>query len=158
MKKILLVLCIIMFAGCNEYSSPGGIIKTSFLAVKKSNLEIFRSTLTGDALKKFGNQEGLEYFRKQFDGIVSFELFFIKDAFKEVIISEDEVLRFYGVDISDETGLEAFWNVTVECKVRLVPIRDPNYICRPPEVCHKPGGISQRKEITLCHISDISVL
>ena len=74
MKKTLVFapLCVftaVTFSGCTDFSSPRGVVLTAGYAVSINDLQSFRETLTGEALKRFGNAAAMAKLKKDFAGV-----------------------------------------------------------------------------------------
>jgi hypothetical protein len=63
MKKLFLVLVLSLItfslSGCNDLSSPKGVIGSAYQALKVNKLKTFKETLIGAALEQYGNPEGM---------------------------------------------------------------------------------------------------
>jgi hypothetical protein len=72
MKRVLLVLvcaaALTGLTGCNDYTTPQGIVGTAYKALSKDNVKTFKRTLTGDALARYGNLAGMVDLQKRFAG------------------------------------------------------------------------------------------
>lgn len=63
-KGLLLVLFSLLLTACENFGTPKDVIQTAWTAAQKSDLEVFRKTMTGTALASFGTVEGMAEFRK----------------------------------------------------------------------------------------------
>ncbi len=50
----------VLMAGCNSFKSPAETLNVAFTALKTNDLKLFKKSLTGAALQKFGNRTAMQ--------------------------------------------------------------------------------------------------
>ena len=138
MHKKMVFLGIGMMAfgimGCNDYSSPKGVVGTAYKALKENNSKTFYKTLAGSALEEFGNEKGMSELQAALSGL---EL----DLGEEQMTSEEKdffgrpVLRNYAMPILAHPSGEDFknlWMAEIRCELSYQYHHQPDYPINPP--------------------------
>jgi len=69
LKAIAMSLALVGLMGCKNFSSPRGVVRTAGDAIKKNKLADFQETLSGNALKEWGTQAGMEKLQSKMAGV-----------------------------------------------------------------------------------------
>ncbi len=62
-------LALFGLAGCVDYSSPKGIVGSAYKALSKNDTKAFTKTLSGEALDRYGNLEGMIVLQRELTGL-----------------------------------------------------------------------------------------
>lgn len=68
MNKHFLSVLSVLIAGCHGYSAPEETVGTAYKSIQDDDLKTYISTLRDEALKIYGNEEGMCHFQKMFLG------------------------------------------------------------------------------------------
>jgi len=141
-KWMTLGLLALSLTGCDGTTeSPQGVISLAAKAVQKSNLRDLQSYLTGDALKQYGNAEGMKKLQDTLSPYAKFE--FQNETLVKHVRGDQgygfpgDVLRVYSEDIIGVTKAKAsvkVYTASVTCTVYRERIAG---VCTFPPI---PGG------------------
>ena len=149
-RRLALLVCVVAatgLTGCNDYTTPQGIVGTAYNALKNDKVKTLKRSLTGDALARYGNTAGMVELQKRFAGR---EL----RAGATVLVGVErnargwDKSRFYAVDVMSRAAGRADDEFTREtradvyCSVTFERRRDRDFPRDYPGHYHpgRPGG------------------
>ena len=160
----------VALSGCNDYSSPQGVIGAAVSSLKKEKVKAFKRTLRGEALKQYGNLIGMAELLKilQEHEFSIGKVTLLEERLNRI---EDPVFRLFSVELISQAkqgvGQQVrapFSVATVECDVNVTytgfesGIHQNCYMTPSGTVCVPGPGYSgaiQRREMQRCYITEL---
>ena len=157
-------------SGCNDYSSPQGVIGSAVTSLKKEKVKAFKRTLRGEALKQYGNLLGMAELLKI---LQEHEFSIGKVTLLEERLNrfKDPEFRLFSVELVSKAkdgalqqGSGPFNTAMVECDVDVTytgfesGIHENCYMTPSGTVCVPRSGYSgpiQRREMQRCFITEL---
>lgn len=143
-----LLFVTLTFSGCYGRTSPENVVKTAGYALSKSNLKDFRATLTGRALKKYGNQAGMASLQTRLTSEA--RILGVRETSRRSDGLSDLVTYEVAVGPNGHTALVA----AVSCLSEMKKVWDPSPRC--PTYPNSPPCLPDWKNeyVTDCRITD----
>ena len=157
-KFLFLILAIASFGltACNDQSTPENTVRTSYKFLMKGKEKKFYSTLSSNALEKFGNPAGMTMLKDDLLKYPTYQFGRAKLTSREIIIDtprRKEIINNYSLMVTSAD--QVIRNISVRCDdIGFIEIRT---VCRPGR--HFPHERCYRERVwvesTDCTITDI---
>ena len=157
MKNIVLAAVLAVFAfafaGCDDYATPTGVVRTAAEKAQQHKLKGFKKALGGNALAQYGSKEGME----QLNSLdISAKGFRVSDA---TLLASKPVtnngfqteIRTYAVQVLDYDLVRL--TATVNCDIFVIESSDP--ACGPMRTGACMPSMNNGTEVSECKIVEL---
>lgn len=146
-----------LLGGCDEPSSPRGAVQRAAVALLSKDDAALRSSLSGSALRRFSEHEGVQALEHALRGR-DLELAPAKLRYRDEHVAGFDRLRVYSVAVQEKAGGQVALEAMVLCQVHWISrdgyaYRDPLPV-QPRELHRLTEGYTP---VESCRISDVKL-
>jgi hypothetical protein len=123
-STLLLLLAVFALSGCYGRGSPKDVVGSAGYALSKNKLKSFRANLTGEALRRYGNQKAMDALRAKLSKKAKIMDVRVLSKWREGVVEKSTYSVTVGVN-----G-RVLLSVDVACDEEIKQVFDPNRNCQ----------------------------